>query len=392
VTIRWRTRPSDAAEQKVYEELNKLANDQLNSKGIKVVYDPGVNQGYHEKIKTELVAGNAPDIFWVGGVETADFASTGLLMDIKPLIDKDTAFKLGDFYKQPVDELTNGGKIYGLPRDISTMVTYYNADLFKAAGLPTPKELAEQGKWNWEALLDSAKKLTDPANQQYGVGFGNWWGPAWGYFVYAAGGSIFNADRTGCGLNTPEALEGAKFVANLYQEKLVPAGDADGEALFNAGKVGMYFNGRWFTPGVRANAKFNWDVAEMPMGKAKSTWLFWGPYLVNAKANADAAWEVLKVITSAEAMGKVAEMGTNIPARSNKEAVDVFLKSTPPDNNQAFIAGAEYAVAEAPVWKGNWADYSAKVQEMWDLMIAGKLSPEDFTAQVCEKSASAFAK
>ncbi len=87
------------------------------------------------------------------------------------------------------------------------MVTYYNADLFKAAGLPTPKELAEQGKWNWETLLDSAKKLTDPAKQQYGVGFGNWWGPAWGYFTYAAGGSIFNADRTGCGLSTPEALE-----------------------------------------------------------------------------------------------------------------------------------------------------------------------------------------
>ncbi len=108
---------------------------------------------------------------------------------------KDASFKLADFYKQPVDELTNGGKIYGLPRDISTMVTYYNAD------------------------------------------------------------------RTGCGLNSPEAL-----------------------------------------------------------------------------------------------------------------------------------AGAEYAVAEAPVWKGNWADYSAKVQEMWDLMIAGKLSPEDFTAQVCDKSASAFTK
>ena len=183
VTIRWRTRPSDASEQKVYEELNKLANDTLNSKGIKVAYDPGVNQGYFEKLKTELASGNAPDIFWVGGVETADFAATGLLMDLKPLIDKDASFVLADFYKQTVDELTNDGKIWGLPRDISTMVTYYNADLFKAAGLPTPKELAEQGKWNWETLLDSAKKLTDPAKQQYGVGFGNWWGPVWGYFT-----------------------------------------------------------------------------------------------------------------------------------------------------------------------------------------------------------------
>ena len=34
-------------------------------------------------------------------------------------------------------ELEKDGKLWGLPRDISTMVMYYNKDLFKAAGLPT---------------------------------------------------------------------------------------------------------------------------------------------------------------------------------------------------------------------------------------------------------------
>ncbi len=53
MTIRWRTRPGDAAEQKVYEELNALVNTQLASKNIKASYDPGANQGYFEKIKTE---------------------------------------------------------------------------------------------------------------------------------------------------------------------------------------------------------------------------------------------------------------------------------------------------------------------------------------------------
>ncbi len=33
-------------------------------------------------------------------------------MDLKPLIDKDASFKLADFYKQPIDELTNDGKIW----------------------------------------------------------------------------------------------------------------------------------------------------------------------------------------------------------------------------------------------------------------------------------------
>ena len=144
---------------------------------------------------------------------------------------------------------------------------------------------------------------------------------------------------------------------------------------------------------MRQNAKFTYDVAEMPQGKVKSTWLFWGPYLINAKtADPQAAFEVLKQITSSEAMGKVAEKGTNIPARKNQEAVDLFLKSTPPANNQAFIDGTAYAVAEAPVWDGSWADFSSGVQEQWDQMIAGQITPEQFGKQACDQTAATFKK
>ena len=393
VTIKWRTRPGDAAEQKVYEELNKLANEKLASKNITAVYDPGVNQDYEPKLKAELAAGTAPDIAWIPGASVADYVAAGQVLDLKPFLDKDSSVKAADFYAQPLAELTHDGKIYGLPRDVSTMVTYFNADMFKAAGIPNPKELNDQGKWNWDTLLESSKKLTDASKQQYGLGFGDWWGPAWGYFTNAAGGGMFNKERTACGLSSAESIAGAKYVQELYNQKLVPAGDADGEALFNAGKVGMYFNGRWFTPGVRTNAKFGWDVTEMPQGKVKSTWLFWGPYIVNAKtANADAAWEVLKAITAAESMGKVAEMGTNIPSRKDQVAVDSFLKSSPPANNQAFLAGAEYAVAEQALYTGNWGDFSGKVQPLWDQMIAGKITPEDFGKQACEQTTGAFNK
>ena len=44
--------------------------------------------------------------------------------------------------------------------------------------------------------------MTDPAKGTYGFSLSNWWG-LWGWFVNAAGGSLFNADRTACGLDTP---------------------------------------------------------------------------------------------------------------------------------------------------------------------------------------------
>ena len=388
--IRWRTRPSDAAEQKVYEELNTLANDKLKDKGITVAYDPGVNDAnYFTKIQAELAAGNAPDIFWIGGANLADFVSTGQILDIKPLIDKDSSFKIGDFYDNVIGAVSHDGKIYGLPRDISTLVVYYNADMFKAAGLQTPAELAKAGKWDMAAMLDASKKLTDASKKQYGIGFGNWWGPQL-YFINAQGGSALTADRKGCALNTPEAIAGASYVQGLYKDKVVAQ---DKEDLFNAGQVGMYLNGRWFAPGVRTNAKFAWDVAPMPKGKVDSTWLFWGPYLVNAKtANPDAAWEVLKILTSAEATGKVAALGTNIPPRKDDAAVKAFLGSNPPANNQAYLDGIPSAALEGPVWDGNWSDFTSKMGGLWDKMTAGEITPEDFGKQACEQTAETFKK
>ncbi len=68
---------------------------------------------------------------------------------------------------------------------------------------------------------------------------------------------MLSKDRNGCALNTPEAVAGAAYVHQLFDQKLVPSGDANGENLFTAGKIGVYFNGRWFTPGLRQNAKFS---------------------------------------------------------------------------------------------------------------------------------------
>jgi multiple sugar transport system substrate-binding protein len=389
ITIRWRTRSSSAAEQEVYQSLNALANEQLARKNVVVEYDPATNEGYFEKLQTELAAGVAPDIFWIGSVQISDFVETGQILDIKPYADADPAFDLAAFYPQTIAELSREGALYGLPRDVSTMVVYYNADMFADAGLPTPQELVEQGDWTLERMRELARELADPSNQQYGVGFNNWWGPSWGYFVHAFGGSIFNADRTACALDSAAALEAARFVRTLYDEQLAPVDD--GQALFNAGNVGMYFNGRWFTPSVRTNAQFNWDVAEMPRGAESMTWLFWGPYLVNARTeNPEAAWEMLKMLTSAEAMAQAASQGANIPARTDPAAVGAFLQATPPQNNQAFLDGTPYAIAEAPIWGGSWNDYSGAVQSLWDEMILGQMSPEEFTSQVCAEANATF--
>jgi multiple sugar transport system substrate-binding protein len=398
VTIRWRTRPDNQAEQDVYQAISDDLSKQLEAQGIKLQYDPAPVTGYLDKLTTEFSAGNAPDIVWIPGASLADYATKSVLLDLKPLADKDSSFSTSNYYDAPMKEITQDGHLWGLPRDISTLVIYYNKDLFASKGVDDPADLAKQGKWDWDNFLRVAQELTDPANKIYGFSMTNWWGP-WGYFIYAAGGSLFTADRKACALDDPKSQAGLQFLQDIFQTHKVatlPGVEGGvGETEFIGGQAGMIPNGRWMTPGMRTNAKFNWGVVEMPKGPGgNATWLFWGPYVVSAKTKyPDQAWVVLKALTSPEVQAKVAAMGTNIPSNKAQAAVDAFLNSKPPDDNQPFIAGATYAQAEIPLFTANWdAVVNGVYQPAMDNIMSGKMTVAEATKKACEDANPLFNK
>ena len=83
----------------------------------------------------------------------------------------------------------------------------------------------------------------------------------------------------------------------------------------------------------------------------RSNWLFWGAYVVNAKtANPEKAFELLTRLTSVDVQSQVTALGANIPSRAGEDAVKAFLGSLTDVkadlNNQAFVNGLAYAVAE----------------------------------------------
>jgi multiple sugar transport system substrate-binding protein len=53
--------------------------------GVTLVYEPGGSESssYQDVLRTELAAGTAPDVFWIPGTDVADFASRGLIMDMR---------------------------------------------------------------------------------------------------------------------------------------------------------------------------------------------------------------------------------------------------------------------------------------------------------------------
>ena len=404
VALRWRTRPDNQAEIDLYSTISQDLDASLE--GITLAYEPGGSESssYQDVLKTEIANGTAPDVFWIPGTDVADFAKRGLIMDLKAMADKTEGFKTTDFYEGPMFHMTfspttnkAGDALWGLPRDVSTFVLYLNLDLIAEAGADDPRELAKEGKWDWEAFLDVAKKVTALGSDIYGYGANAWWGP-YGVWLNAAGGGFFNEDRTACALDTDASIAGLTFERKLYVEEkvAVPYGE-DSEPPFMAGKVAMFQNGRWATPGVRANAKFNWDVVELPTGaNGQGNWLFWGAYVVNAKtAHPEEAWKLVQALTTAETQGKISALGANIPSRVSQEAFDAFLTFTPPANNQAFLNGIDpknKPTAEGPLWAGSWPDYDAVMGPMISSVMNGEMTIEDFKAKICTEANKAFAQ
>jgi multiple sugar transport system substrate-binding protein len=400
VTLRWRTRPDNQAEIDVYQAISNKLDVELP--GIDLVYEPGGSEtaSYQDVLKTELGAGTAPDVFWIPGTDIADFAKRGLILNMRSLANASPGHNDGDFYPGPMFHLTfnpdtgnSGEALWGLPRDVSTFALYLNLDLIDEAGAPDPRELAAAGQWNWDTFLQVAVAVDALGGDIFGYGQNAWWGP-YGYWLNAAGGGFFTENRDGCALDTPESLAGLEFERRIYQEfdVAVPYGE-DSEPPFMAGKVGMFQNGRWATPGVRSSASFNWDVVELPDGPAgPSNWLFWGAYVVNANTPyPEQAWALVQALTTAETQRAVSELGANIPSRVSQEALDAFLTFTPPANNQAFLNGlARNPATEGPLWAGNWPEFDAIMGPAVQAVLTGQRTVEQFGATICDEANRTF--
>ena len=405
VKVRWRTRPDNQEEIDVYSQISTDLDAELD--GITLTYEPGGSEGanYQDQLKAEIAAGTAPDVFWIPGTDVADFATRGLILNAADLASATDGFSVDDFYAGPMFHLTynpetgasgaDSGAMWGLPRDVSTFALYLNMDLINEAGAPDPRELAANGEWTWDAFLDVAQKTRALGSDVYGYGASAWWGP-YGVWLNASGGGFFTEDRSACALNTEESLAGLDFQRSLYQDYDVatPYGE-DPEPTFRAGKVAMFQNGRWATPGVRT-VDFEWDVVELPAGPSGSAgnWLFWGAYVINANTeHPEEAWALAQALTTAQTQGKISALGANIPSRVSQEALDAFLTFTPPANNQAFLNGIDASAnptAEGPLWAGSWPEYDKIMGPAIQGVLTGATTVEDFGATICDEANKVF--
>lgn len=324
-----------------------------------------------------MATGEAPDVTYIDNPDVALFASHNLLLDMKPMIDKSSVIKLDQIYPGPLASVSYKGGIYGVPRGANTIALYYNADMFKAAGLDP-----DQPPKTWDELYADAQKLTQKDKGIYGLAFsaaaseeGTFQFLPWLQMT----GS--NYDK----VNTPGGEKALTLWKKFLDEGLASKdtlirGQWDSAGTFNAGSAAMDISGPWELPRMSKDAKFTFRVAMLPVPEA-------GAQRASALGEGD---NVIVANTKhpEEAFKFVEYMYSQMPRVWNEfgymPAYPVTIdKPDYPEAYAVFSESMKYARNRGP--SPDWAKISKAIQTAIQTSLTGQAAPADALA-VAQKS------
>lgn len=252
------------------ELLNQIAADFMAANpDIKVELPFLENEAFKAKLTTLLQSADAPDVFhsWGGGV-FYEQAKAGFLRPVEDVLSQEAKDNQG---QAGVSAFTApDGHIYGVARDVSEVVLWYNKPLFAQAGVD-PASMQ-----TWEGFLAGVQKFKDAGITPIAVGAKDKW-PAhfwWSKLVVRlAGKDGFEAAARGEG----DGFAGEDFVkageyflqlAQLdpWQQGFLAASYGDASGLFGDGKAAMHLMGDWDYGAMKDNSANKQGIPDDQLG------------------------------------------------------------------------------------------------------------------------------
>lgn len=165
VSLAWQTQAIASTKQIIADCDARLRN-------VEVEYQQVSWDSIQDYLTTSFEAKNVPDVFHYESTPVMEFGARGYLTDISKMV---PAEMKADIAKGAWETVTGeGGAVYGVPFLWESLITLYNKDLFKQAGI-TPPTTARP--WTWAEFQKAAKTLTrdknnDGTTDQFGAAFG----------------------------------------------------------------------------------------------------------------------------------------------------------------------------------------------------------------------------
>lgn len=290
-----------------FEQICKDFNDTHPHIQLEVQYAGSYGKAL-EKMQVAWAGGVAPNIAMLEQTRNTIFYYFGGLLKLDDFINGLNGIDLNDFSQSMLGSVTYDGSIYGLPYNTSTPLIYYNKDLFMLSGL------APVAPKTWNEILEFSRKIAkdkdgDGRTDVFGIDF-----YAWGWLFEAwigqNGARVLNDSLTAFTLNSPEAVEAMQFTQDLVHKYNVAyyAGES-GYNLFWTNRLAM---GERSTASLADNISksqglFDMGVAPLACNKECYAPIGGGNLVLfntGSDAQKEAAWEVLKFITSTEQLAR----------------------------------------------------------------------------------------
>ena len=224
--------------------------------GVKINIKTGDALGGLDNLSLDNQSKKAPDVMMAPYDRVGGLGSDGQLAEVT--LNKDSHTD-----KTTEALVTNGGKVYGAPAVIETLVLYYNKDLVSEA----PKTFGDLENLAKDSKYDFASEpgkttafLADWTNFYYTYGL-----------LSGNGGYVFGKDGTDpkdIGLNNQGSIDGIEYAKTWYAKW--PKGLQDTKAAanfiqtqFQEGKTAAIIDGPWKAASLK-EAKVNYGVATIP--------------------------------------------------------------------------------------------------------------------------------
>ncbi|PNY79858.1 ABC transporter substrate-binding protein [Deinococcus koreensis] len=274
-----------------------------------------------QKITLDVASGAGSfDVATVGAYEVPIWAKNGWLDPLTPMFAKNAeiarSYNVNDIIPGVRTALTVNGNLYAVPFYAESSMTFYNKDLFKAAGLTMPQNPT------WQQVQGFAAKIHKPASGVYGICLRGLpgWGENMAFFttmVNTFGGRWFD-NNWQAQLNTPAWKSAMTFYVDTLKKYGPPGATSNGFTenltLMSQGKCGMWVDatvaaGFLSDPGsskiVKSVGFANAPVGTTPRGNA---WYWsWNLAIPKSTKQEDAAFKFITWATSPEYIALVAK-------------------------------------------------------------------------------------
>jgi len=385
----------DAAEFAAYESLVNAFMDSQSDVTVTLTHIP--SQGdYRARLASDFAAGTPPDVSLLNFRRIGAFVAAGQLEPLGPYLDASDAMSRDDFYPVTLDAFTWQDQVMCIPQNISSLVVYYNRDLFNAAGVAEPAD-----DWTWDDFLAAAQALTldsdgDGQTDQYGAGIeASLFRLA--PFVWQNGGELVDdpAFPLQLALTRVPAQQALTWFTELQtvhhvMPDRVAEESLDSESRFIEGTTAMYFNSRRGTPTYREITAFDWDVAPLPRGTETAGVLHSDGYCMAATAaDKDAAWRFIEFANSPEGQTIIAATGRTVPSIMSVAESDAFLDpSVRPARSRVFLDTIG-DLRLVPILS-TWDEIESTASEEIERAFYGDITPEEAALQARQRTEEYF--